>query len=202
MEWESSGNKSGTCNLIFKEKNTLYAEKFIDLKGNTCKSTVWGSGITNTCIKGEKAIWIMLEKIPVINGWQVPSTYDELMEVLIEQNVDFQSVIIPLLDRIRDGKRHYLLLGFPIPEKFNKDDYMVHWWALRLPCLTCKKTKVKGFRSNRATFIWNDLTNVFKKDDLLNHTTQSLEDILEDVKKELKPFIEKFKKDYIAVFGE
>ena len=168
MEWESSGNKSGTCNLIFKEKNTLYAEKFIDLKGNTCKSTVWGSGITNTCIKGEKAIWIMLEKIPVINGWQVPSTYDELMEVLIEQNVDFQSVIIPLLDRIRDGKRHYLLLGFPIPEKFNKDDYMVHWWALRLPCLTYKKTKVKGFRSNRATFIWNDLTNVFKKDDLLD----------------------------------
>ena len=39
----------------------------------------------------------------------------------------------------------------------------------------------------------------FKKDDLLNHTTQTLEDILKDVQNELKPFIEKFKKD-IPIF--
>lgn len=112
--------------------------------------------------------FVARQKRITFDGWQVPLTYDELIETLSEQKIDFQNVMIPLLDRIRDGKRHYLLLGFPIPEKFNEDDYMIHWWALRLPCLTYRKTKVKGFRPNHMTYIWNDLMNVLKKDDLLD----------------------------------
>ena len=68
----------------------------------------------------------------------------------MEQNgISWEQDIIRLFDKIRDGKRHPFLIGFPIPEKFFGENRNYHWWSWMLPRLSYGNKVHKGFRPEK-----------------------------------------------------
>ena len=125
----------------------------MDLKGNICVENAWGGYVDSQKEDLITGIWILLDKIPVINMWQAPNTISELKNVLKKSGILWEKDIVPLLNKIRDGKRHPFLIGFPIPEKFYGDTRNYHWWSWILPVLSHHNKVYKGFRPGKKG--WN-----------------------------------------------
>ncbi|RGZ75190.1 hypothetical protein DW975_07585 [Agathobacter rectalis] len=165
MQWEDSGAKSGIVKLKYGGNRQYFVETFWSLKNNICVKNKWGgyvNGLNDDSITG---IWIILDKIPVINIWQVPNTIAELKNILEQNGISWEKDIMQLFDRIRDGKRHPFLIGFPIPEKFFGENRNYHWWSWVLPVLSYGNKVHKGFRVAKKG--WHlrdyDLLNKVKK---------------------------------------
>lgn len=153
MQWEDAGAKSGIVKLRFKGNKQYFVETFLDLKGNICVENAWGGYVDSQKEDLITGIWILLDKIPVINMWQAPNTISELKNVLKKSGILWEKDIVPLLNKIRDGKRHPFLIGFPIPEKFYGDTRNYHWWSWILPVLSHHNKVYKGFRPGKKG--WN-----------------------------------------------
>jgi hypothetical protein len=108
----------------------------------------WGSVFTNTTEGVHTAIWIKLRSVPVINVWQAPTTLLELKQACQSQGIELFELLKECVPYIRDNKRHILLIGFPIPKHYNKEDEIIFWQALLLPYLSAGKL-AKG--QNRST---------------------------------------------------
>ncbi len=52
-----------------------------------------------------------------MNG-KPPETLSELIDACNNQDIDIMNVLEKVVPKIRDGKHHLLLLGFPIPRVF------------------------------------------------------------------------------------
>ena len=118
MQWEECGAKSGITKLKYGGNEQYFVKTFFDLKNNICVDNVWGGYVNTKKEEFITGIWILLDKIPVINIWQAPNTILELKNVLEQNGISWKEDIVRLFDKIRDGKRHPFLIGFPIPEKF------------------------------------------------------------------------------------
>lgn len=169
--WKSLENKFGIAKLDkYNFKPPVYFIKEFDDEHNKLVKTVeWGNYLSqkfkesNSKNKSKKmftALWVLLDEIPVINEWQAPNRYGELFNAC---NIDLKNDIIKKLAlNIRDGKRHILFLGFPIPEVIGSEDSIIQWQALKLPLLSQHKGKsqiasrfTKGIRSNNERALWN-----------------------------------------------
>lgn len=153
MQWEDSGAKSGMVKLKRGENNQYFVKTFYDLKNNICVENVWGGYVNEKKDDFITGIWIALDKIPVINIWQAPNTIAELKNVLEQNGISWEQDIIRLFDRIRDGKRHPFLIGFPIPEKFFGENRNYHWWSWMLPRLSYGNKVHKGFRPEKKGWL-------------------------------------------------
>ena len=149
MQWEDSGAKSGIVKLKGGENNQYFVQTFYDLKNNICVENVWGGYVNEQKEDFITGIWIALDKIPVINIWQAPNTIAELKNILEQNGISWEQGIIRLFDKIRDGKRHPFLIGFPIPEKFFGENRNYHWWSWMLPRLSYGNKVHKGFRPEK-----------------------------------------------------
>ena len=149
MQWEDSGAKSGIVKLKGGENNQYFVQTFYDLKNNISVENVWGGYVNKQKDDFITGIWIALDKIPVINIWQAPNTIAELKNVLEQNGISWEQDIIRLFDKIRDGKRHPFLIGFPIPEKFFGENRNYHWWSWMLPRLSYGNKVHKGFRPEK-----------------------------------------------------
>ena len=103
--------------------------------------------------------WIWLDKLPVIGPWAIPTTWGELRQCCQRQGIDLDSLLRSAVSGLRDGKRHVLLVGFPIPAKVQQPDVQVHWLALWLPPLTSRP--LPGFRSTESGYWSRDRSLVF-----------------------------------------
>jgi hypothetical protein len=54
-----------------------------------------------------------------------------------------------LASRLRDGRRHYLLLGAPVPVVIGGPAATMHWLGIKLPVLSSGTAQRKGFRPGR-----------------------------------------------------
>lgn len=146
MEWEDSNLRFGYVDLIYDDNNQFYSSNFY--KGQEIvKRTQWGKHIC----KYEKSIvgaWILLNEEIVINGWQAPNTFGELVSALKNQGVDINCILSELSSRFRDGKRHILMLGFPVPKKIGYDRCIMHWESFLLPVLSYNEKTRRGYRAN------------------------------------------------------
>jgi len=149
MQWEDSDAKLGIVKLKGGENNQYFVQTFYDLKNNVSVENVWGGYVNKQKDDFITGIWIALDKIPVINIWQAPNTIAELKNVLEQNGISWEQDIIRLFDRIRDGKRHPFLIGFPIPEKFFGENRNYHWWSWMLPRLSYGNKVHKGFRPEK-----------------------------------------------------
>ncbi len=131
---------------------------FSDARGRPIRAIEYGALLSQQSVRKDSVIWIRLPNIPVLHPWQAPVTFGELRAVLAEQGIDFNQVLFSLTRDFRDGKRHILLLGFPIPAAVGGEAHRYHWQALRLPVLT--RGKVKGFRSIEVNFAMHDARTV------------------------------------------
>ena len=152
MQWESTECKYGIAELDVYKSNPFiyYVKKFKSLDGNIVHYTQWGAELLKVKITPPiVAPWILLDKLPVVNEWQAPETLEDLIEACGNQNIDLMSILKKLTAKIRDGKQHLFLIGFPIPFKFGGEPETICWKALYLPILSHGKYTAKGFRPNQ-----------------------------------------------------
>ena len=185
-DWKNLENKFGIVKLdkYSSEPSVYFIKEFDDEHNNIVKTVSWGNYLSqkskesNSKKKSKKlftALWVLLDEIPVIKGWQAPNRYGELFNACNKQNIDLKKDIIrKLAPSIRDGSRHILFLGFPIPRVIGGVDSVIQWQAIILPLLSQPNESIprthniagrresilasrntKGSRSNHEKALWN-----------------------------------------------
>ena len=166
MQWESTDCRYGIAELdVYKSKPFVYyVKQFKSLNGNIEHYTQWGKYLSKTNISPPiNAPWILLKKPPVINEWQAPETLGDLIDACNSQHIDVMNVLKNVVSKIRDGKHHLLLLGFPVPKTFGGEPEIVFWKALYLPVLSYGKKTAKGFRTNQQGWWLRDKSEVLTR---------------------------------------
>lgn len=166
MQWESTECRYGIAELdVYKSHPFVYYVKtFKSLNGNIEHYTQWGNYLSKTNISSTiTAPWILLKQPPVINEWQAPETFSDLIDACNSQNIDLMKVLKNVFSMIRDGRRHLLLLGFPIPKVFGGESEIVFWKALYLPVVSYGKKTAKGFRTNQHGWWLRDKSEVLNR---------------------------------------
>ncbi len=103
--------------------------------------------------------WIWLDQLPVVEPWEIPTTWGQLRLCCKTQGIDLDSLLRSIGNSLRDGRRHVLLVGFPIPARVQGPDVQAHWLALSLPALASRP--VSGFRSSESGYWSRDRSLVF-----------------------------------------
>lgn len=166
MQWESTDCRYGIAELdVYKSKPFVYyVKQFKSLNGNIEHYTQWGKYLSKTNISPPiNAPWILLKQPPVINEWQAPETLGDLIDACNSQHIDVMNVLKNVVSKIRDGKHHLLLLGFPVPKTFGGEPEIVFWKALYLPVLSYGKKTAKGFRTNQQGWWLRDKSEVLTR---------------------------------------
>lgn len=123
----------------------VYAVK--DRAGNEILSPRWGRQVREGS-ETESAIWIRISNVPVAGHWRVPSTWGELRTACAKLGCDLDTEMQTVLARIRDGRPHVMMLGFPIPRIVGELPVRMHWWCIRLPVLSRGRERADGFRAD------------------------------------------------------
>ena len=166
MQWESVECQYGIAELdVYKSKPFVYYVKvFKSLNNEIQHYTEWGKHLSKTTISPPIiAPWILLKQLPVINEWQAPETFGELLAACNKQNMDIMGILQNVVPQIRDGERHLILIGFPVPRIFGGTPEIIFWQALYLPIVSYGKSTAKGFRNNQQGWWMRDKCEVFKK---------------------------------------
>lgn len=159
--WESREIKYGFVDLKKINDRSVYAAtRYSDSSNRIVYEPVWGTYISSINLDVEIGAWILLDEMLRINCWQAPNTFEELKRAFQKQNIDLVEILKNLFPQFRDGKRHFLLIGFPIPLKFGEAVSSIVWEAFLLPKLSNGKNYDNGFRNNELGWIRNDFRNV------------------------------------------
>ncbi len=164
MQWDSVECRYGIAELDVYKKDPLiyYVKLFKSINNKIQHYTEWGKYLSKGIILPPiKAPWILLNRIPVINDWQTPETFGELVLSCQKQHIDLMNILEKIVSSIRDGKRHIFLIGFPIPKFFGGEPEIIFWKALYLPVVSYGNKTAKGFRSNPKGWWMRDKTEVF-----------------------------------------
>lgn len=150
---------------VYKSKPFVYYVKvFKSLSNNILHYTKWGKYLSKTTISPPIiAPWILMNQIPVVNEWQAPETFGELLVACEKQHINIMCILQNIVSKIRDGKWHLLLIGFPVPRIFGGDPEIISWKALYLPTVSYGKRTAKGFRNNQQGWWMRDRCEVFTK---------------------------------------
>lgn len=163
MQWESTDCRYGIAELdVYKSKPFVYyVKQFKSLNGNVEHYTQWGKHLSKTNIfPSINAPWILLKQPPVINEWQAPETLGDLIDACNSQHIDIMNVLKNVVSKIRDGKHHLLLLGFPVSKTFGGEPEIVFWKALYLPVVSYGKKTANGFRTNQQGWWLRDKSEI------------------------------------------
>lgn len=153
--WLSITANSGIVELSSWPAQPLVVivKQFLDASGRTLLANVWGDavvGATNV----ERAAWLRLPAPPILQPWQAPRTWGELRRFCREHQFRLDEVLRQLFARLRDGKAHLLLVGFPIPRVMAGNAEHMYWLAIRLPVLSRGKVFFNGFRPGARMAHW------------------------------------------------
>ncbi len=172
--WNSLKKKAGLVRLNEHEINEFKYYRpsiFFDDDNNFILQMDWGSYFTkfNEPSQSTIGIWVLLNEVPVIRDWQSPSTFEDLIAVTKRNNIslldELKNCIFKNEKQFRDGERHFLLIGFPVPEFFGSKNAQIVWVAICLPLLTGINGKViKGFRCNEMGRWETDKRTILKPD--------------------------------------
>lgn len=166
MQWQSTNCRYGIAELdVYKSKPFVYYVKYFkSLNGDIEHRTQWGNFLSKTNIATPtKAPWILLKYPPVINEWQAPETLSELIDACNNQDIDIMNVLEKVVPKIRDGKHHLLLLGFPIPRVFGGETESIFWMAMYLPVVSYGEKTANGFRNNHKGWWFRDKREVLTR---------------------------------------
>lgn len=104
----------------------------------------WGQALE--AVQAERVgMWVRLPAPPTLSPWQAAATWGELREVCRIQDIDIDGEMQAVVVALRDGYKHIMLVGFPIPEHWGGPDVQMHWQALLLPYLSWGKRTADGF---------------------------------------------------------
>ncbi|MEK5357922.1 ThiF family adenylyltransferase [Paenibacillus sp. FSL L8-0709] len=160
----------GTTVEFLKLKNTpdvWIAKKYL-MKSNDYYQPKWGKTISELEEQASIGIWIKLTGVPVLEPWHVPRTWEELQNIVLIQGINLMNIIQDNAKYLRDGKQHFITLGFPIPEFFGESSWVMNWQVIRLPILSYGNSFAKGFRKGELGYWQRDKTQIFRKRDKVN----------------------------------
>lgn len=145
--FERWANTESTEGIISYKKLTNDIYNIIEFKSDNFSSqSDWGKYITDCQSELYHGIWITLKKIPVMNPWQIPTTFGDLMNILINQGIDLISILVKQTQILKKNRFHprVVVLGFPVSERIGQDHHLMHWFAFNFPTLPSGK----GFRAH------------------------------------------------------
>lgn len=163
MMWESHDERYGFVDLKVINNQSVYAiTRYRDLKEHVLYEPVWGEYIDekNSKTKFDLGAWILLKQVLVLNNWQAPNTYEELKFSLQNQGINLKDILSEFFPKFRDGKRHLLFFGFPVPRKIGESASSIVWKALLLPSLSYGSKYAKGFRNNELGWAKRDFNEI------------------------------------------
>jgi hypothetical protein len=124
---------------------------FRTASGQEVVRPTWGTRIARLPV-ADTGVWLRINGVPYTGPWKAPDTFGELREIVERQGVRFDRLLEPALEKIRDGRAHVLLVGFPIPLMRGDAPSLMHWVGLKLDPLVIARarTPIKGFRTSSA----------------------------------------------------
>ena len=135
-KWNEIKSKRGyITNAIFKNGNFEFfiANEFKTEKDRVISKSDWGTFLSEETKEYNEGIWFLLEGVPVLNHWQAPNTYSELVNIFQNEKRDFISEFKTLThgkeEVFRNNENHLIIVGFPIPEKIGGVNKLIHWQA-------------------------------------------------------------------------
>lgn len=162
--WQTTTERAGLCDLA----NTVFRHHVVTSLYTATRrfriSLNWGDAIRQQDGAVSKGAWVRLDRIPILAPWQVPATWGELRQVFQEQGLSFDDQLGQVTSWLRDGRRHVLLIGFPIPERTGGPSYRMHWAGVRLPVLSFGTATVNGFRPNEVGYRHRDRREILSDD--------------------------------------
>ena len=164
-DWENSNEAYGLVDFVElkKDPHILIVKGFTNMSKKGVYYPSWGTAISDSNEYRLNGLWIKLNDIPVISPWQAPRTLGELQQILLEQGIDLIAIIQKTAHHFRDGYRHILMLGFPIPEYFYGKSMVMNWQAVKLPVFSYGNKYAKGFRKGEKGYWQRDKTTVIPK---------------------------------------
>lgn len=159
--WLVSADRSGFVKLdvVPAAKPLWVVRSFEAADGREILSPPWGSKIESTARPAPLGAWILVDRTVALCPWQAPVTWGELRSQLSGQGIDLGALLDRLSPRLRDHDlpldrrpNHFLLLGFPIPNKVGGPIVRLHWLALQLPPLSAGSKFAKGFKQDEQGY--------------------------------------------------
>lgn len=161
-QWQASTTNYGEMVLasLSDRPAITAAGAFRTLSGEDIVVPPWGKCVEGRVDENIVGLWIRLPAVPHLTPWRAPDTWGELAEALKVLKVDLFTLLQRLAPRIRDGARHYLLIGFAVPTRVGEVASQMFWQPVRLPKLS--STKRKGFRPSDKTAWFSDRLELFR----------------------------------------
>lgn len=148
QQWQAAPEMFGTVSFapLAAKKSILAVTGFYTLPGRPVFERRWGVHALSDS-KPSRGVWMRVAA-PLINEpWQAPTTWSELCKACRASGTELDRLLMKLLRPLRDGQRHVLLLGFPMPEHFSGAHTQLHWQPLKLPVLAQGNAARNGFRA-------------------------------------------------------
>jgi len=158
--WQSNNEPCGLVDLANPlVNNSIFAAvRFKKKNGDLLWTVQYGDVVsTKAAIIG---LWIRTREVPHVSPWQAPTTFAELVDALSRLGANLQQMLEELGKYMRDGRRHPLLIGFPIPSRIGDPAKRYHWQGLLLPEFSYGD--IKGFRATEKAYIARDKSIVFR----------------------------------------
>lgn len=139
LDWSAIGARQGVVDLFpyGRTSSWLRPVVFRDERERELKRVHWND--LPTQINPEIGLWLLLDRLPVEKPWRLPSSWEELLSATLGANTNLGDLFERQSHRLRDGKRHILMIGYPIPERVGEPASRLHWSAILLPALSTKK---------------------------------------------------------------
>ena len=161
--WRSNEEVAGLVELFLPQtpKNLLVVKRFLSLEERELFKCDWGSYLEQERDGADlrRGIWIRTPSIPVLSPWQAPATWGELREACRGLQVDLDRLLRRCVAKVRDGRAHLGLIGFPIPEKIGGPSSNLYWQPLALPVLA--NGSLRGFRNSEGSHWQYDRSMLF-----------------------------------------
>ncbi|WEK35962.1 MAG: ThiF family adenylyltransferase [Candidatus Pseudobacter hemicellulosilyticus] len=106
----------------------------------------WGKNIQEC--KGIKyqGIWVMLNAIPVLEPWEMPTSWGQLFAFLQNNQIALQEILQSFLKKNASKEFDVVALGFPISLTAGQPAVQIKWLFAQLPTIRLKN----GFRNNES----------------------------------------------------
>ncbi|MCC6959921.1 MAG: ThiF family adenylyltransferase [Dehalococcoidia bacterium] len=156
-----AGLTSGRCELVPVNDSTLALTRFGDHRGRKIPSHQWGTLLSKraSVVSG---IWLLLPGYPVVEPWSAPQTWGELRAAMRRFGLDLDAALKRLLPGLRNGRKTFVMLGCPIPERYGEPVRKLHWLAAAL--LPLSRAHVDGFRDGEIGWWHADRHGQFRNE--------------------------------------
>jgi hypothetical protein len=154
--WQSTPDRVGLVELreIGPKHSFVLATRFTGLSGKALNEPRWGSLAQVAKLVGA-GVWIRFEDVIKLPPYAAPWTWAELRTVAQEQGFDLDARLRTLARHVRDGERHFALLGYPVPIRVGDPTALMHWQPMLLPALDpLPRRPPRGFRPGKDAGLW------------------------------------------------